>query len=408
MTSSYSKNYAPNTLEIDAPQKSGHLTEIDYLRGIAILLTLVAHFSFMQSTPSPIYTFVVSNIAQFWGGVILFFTISGFVISRSFMNDFTYLNAPSRQDFKEICKLFYLRRFYRIVPTAVFWIFITVILALEYNQHGSFGEIRSVFVQTIAAILFIYNALTPWIAGPALGIYWSLSFEEQFYLIFPLLSRLNTQLKFLILLIVIGFFFFIHRPADQSRLITSFPLDAICYGVLISLIQQNRLAQIIKPTFLSQKKYGHLNLLVTVSIMIFSPILLKNITCGTSILVLSGAWLVFCASYDCDYIKPSRYIADKLRTLGKASFSLYCCHMPCYLITKEISVHYKQLYNISLVISNIISLVIASFLCLIFTYLSLRLIEKPTRKYARMKCKIFRERYTQEELMSDIATCPEG
>lgn len=364
-----------------------YLIEIDYLRGVAILLTLIAHLAFMQTTPSPIYMFLINHIAQFWGGVILFFTISGYVISRSFMANFSLKQAPFKKDFKFACKIFYLRRFYRIIPTAFSWILITIIFSINFNYYNSFGPINSILKQAIAAVFFIYNALTPWIAGASLSIYWSLSFEEQFYLIFPFLCRLNNNLKIFVLLNIIFLFFFIHRPADQSRLITSFPLDAICYGVLIDLLHRKNLANKIKPSFLLNKKWNHINLSVTLAIIIFSPIIFKNITCGTSLLVAAGAWLVFCASFGNGYIKPSQYMQTILKNIGKVSFSLYCSHMNAYLISKELTFHLAKIYQINPFYLNFISLIFSFFFCTLFSLTSYILIEKTSRSLSRNKTK---------------------
>jgi peptidoglycan/LPS O-acetylase OafA/YrhL len=365
--------------------KSKHLTEIDYLRGLAILLTLIAHFAFMQVTPSPVYVFIINHIAQFWGGVILFFTISGFVITRSFMESFDKNHSPEQRHFKFACKLFYLRRCYRIFPTSSLWILLTILFSLNFNKFGSFGTIHSVMIQAFAALFFVYNALTPWIVGPALSIFWSLSFEEQFYLIFPFLVRLDFKLKMLFLLGIIISFCFIHRPPDQTRLINSFPLDAICYGVLIALLHKNKFSERIKPSFLENKQLSHINFYVSVITIILSPILFKKITCGTSILVLAGAWLVFCASYGNGYISLNNKVLSCLRVLGRVSFSLYCCHMSAYLIAKECSFYLKTEINLNSFFLNIFSFIVAMTLCTVFTCISYFLIEKKSRDWGRSK-----------------------
>ncbi len=55
-----------------------HIAEIDHLRRVAILLTLVAHISAALVVPVHVLTTVYSY-AEFWGGVYLFFVISGYV-----------------------------------------------------------------------------------------------------------------------------------------------------------------------------------------------------------------------------------------------------------------------------------------------------------------------------------------
>src|SRR5262249_44154101 len=119
-------------------EDSKTIDEIDQLRGIAIILTLLAHLAFMQATPSRIYLYVINNVAQFWGGVHLFFIVSGYVISRSFMHHFEPGYAPTREDFIQQWIKFYIRRFFRIVPTALTWIAVTLCFSLVFNRNGSF------------------------------------------------------------------------------------------------------------------------------------------------------------------------------------------------------------------------------------------------------------------------------
>ena len=358
-----------------------HISEIDSLRGVAIFLTLIAHLAFMQPTISSIYLYIINHIAQFWGGVHLFFVISGYVISRSFMDKFSKKYTPEKLNYLVECKKFYLRRFFRIIPTAMFWILFTLVVAINFNTHESFGTNKSIYIQAAAAATFVYNALTPWIAGSAYGIYWSLSFEEQFYLLFPIFSRKAERFKLIFLIAIIFIFSYIHRPANQNLIMVSFPLDAICWGVLIALVQKNKWVERFEPSFLSKIQFSFLNIVGALSVIILSPILLRNYVFGTSVLELSAAWLVFCASYNKGYIYSVGIIGSLFRKLGRVSFSLYCAHMPAYLITREIIISMGNNYYPS--IQNWIALGISLTICFFFSTLSYTFIEKPTRLFGR-------------------------
>jgi peptidoglycan/LPS O-acetylase OafA/YrhL len=363
--------------------KTNYIDEIDQLRGIAIILTLFSHLAFMQGTPSKIYLYVINNIAQFWGGVHLFFVVSGYVISRSFMQDFEQDHAPTRADFIQQWMKFYIRRFFRIVPTAITWIVTTLLLSHLFNQNGSFGTLHSILIQALAASLFVYNAFTPWIAGAAFGVFWSLSFEEQFYLVFPLFSRKPEKLKLIVLAAVILLFTHIHRPANQHLIMVSFPLDAICWGVLIAMAQRNEWLKGWEPIVLENPWARLLNLMFAVAVIIFSTILLRNFNFGTSVLELSAAWLVFCASFDKGYIRPAGAAGSVIKSLGKVSFSLYCAHMPAFLLTREILMPIGDMYKLSSEVLNWIAAALAAMLCAVFTILSVNLVERPTRRYGR-------------------------
>jgi peptidoglycan/LPS O-acetylase OafA/YrhL len=362
---------------------NNYIEEIDHLRGVAIILTLFAHLAFMQGNPSKAYLYIVNNIAQFWGGVHLFFVVSGYVISRSFMHDFEYAYAPTRADFMRQWMKFYIRRFFRIIPTAMTWIVMTLLFSQLFNSHGSFGPPHSVFVQALAASLFVYNVFIPSIGGAAFGVFWSLSFEEQFYLLFPLFSRNSEKSKLVVLVAVIVVFTHIHRPANQHLIMVSFPLDAICWGVLLAMAQRNGWLKGLQPTFLENPWARLINLVVAVAVLTVSAVLLRDFTFGTSFLELSAAWLVFCASFDKGYISPFGMTGTLFKSFGKVSFSLYCAHIPAFLLTRESLLSLGEVYTLSSEALNWIAPVIAAILCTVFTVLSVNLVERPSRQYGR-------------------------
>lgn len=370
-------------LDTSSDAHSSHLLEIDVLRGVAISLTLIAHLAFMQVTPSKTYLYVIDNIAQFWGGVYLFFVISGYVISRGFLDELSRQRGTTSRDSLLLRKRFYLRRFFRIVPTAMTWIFVTVLLGLFFNSHNSFGSTESILLQAMAASLFIYNAAMPWIGGAAFGIYWSLSFEEQFYILLPFFGGFSRIVQLSTLVTLIFVFGMIHRPADQSRLITSFPVDALCWGILIFMLQENASTRKLEPKFLKNDTLKLANLLISVLFIVLSPVTLKNFSFGTGFMILPAAWLVFCSSFEKSYVLGNGKANNFLRWMGRASFSLYCCHMPAFLLTRELVQTIRANSEIHSGLVNYLSFVFAAFFCLLFSFLSLKFIENPSRSYSR-------------------------
>lgn len=360
-----------------------HVDDFDHLRGVAILLTLIAHLMFMQETHSGALAYINNNIAQFWGGVLLFFVISGYVITRGFMTGFGLLASPRRSDFLAAWKAFYVRRFFRIVPTAMLWILLTFSCAVTLNFHGSFGTMQSNVQQALAASLFVYNFFVPSIAGASFGVYWSLSLEEQFYLVFPVLMRRSESLKYAIVVLVIIAFLFIHRPANQALIMVSFPVDALCYGVLIAMLERGRWLRRWEPRFLKSLSMRYANQAAAVAMLIFFPIIFRSVTPGTSFLVLVAAWMVFCASFDKGYMRPIGMIRKVTRLLGRVSFSLYCSHMLAFLLTREVAITFRELFKIESGLQNFLALLVATLLCASFTYFSVTYVERPTRLLGR-------------------------
>lgn len=136
---------------------------LDGLRAVAVLLVIVSHTGlFQQKLVS------VGHV-----GVVIFFALSGFLITYRMLVEFRTTGRVSLRDF-------YVRRAFRILPPAMF--FLMVVSVLDYS-----GFLRTV-PSAILAALFFYSNYVP--AGDLSGHvahFWSLSVEEHFYLLWPLL-----------------------------------------------------------------------------------------------------------------------------------------------------------------------------------------------------------------------------
>lgn len=154
----------------------GRIHHIDVWRFIAIALVLVSH---IVAFSHPWYKDAVPEListAQKLGllGVRIFFCISGFVICRGMMREAEISGGISMQSF-------YIRRIYRILPAfAAYFVCVAVLVFI--------GVFDIKLLSFLKAGLFLCNISQ---IGPscewALGHTWSLAYEEQFYLIFPLL-----------------------------------------------------------------------------------------------------------------------------------------------------------------------------------------------------------------------------
>ncbi len=128
--------------------------EIEHLRALAIILTLLAHLSFVSPYGNATYSYIVNNTFQFWGGVDLFFCISGFVISKTLISK---IDSSKNEIRKNIVKSFYIKRVWRIVPLSLFWILYIVLASIFFNNSGVFGGINETFKHALAAMFFYEN-----------------------------------------------------------------------------------------------------------------------------------------------------------------------------------------------------------------------------------------------------------
>ena len=173
--------------------------DIDGLRAIAILPVIFFHAGF-------------SNFHYGYLGVDIFFVISGFLITSFIVNDlklekFNVLN-------------FFDRRARRILPGLIFIMLASIPFAMLYMQPDdleNFGQ--SLFATSVFSNnILLYLTSGYWDIGsefkPLLHT-WSLSVEEQYYLVFPFLMLLIWKLKsfwwmvsILIFLAIMSFFYY--------------------------------------------------------------------------------------------------------------------------------------------------------------------------------------------------------
>jgi peptidoglycan/LPS O-acetylase OafA/YrhL len=155
------------------------LRTLDGLRGIAILLVLVLHFT-LYGGPAPAagLDLAVHRVAMAgWIGVDLFFVLSGFLI--------TGILYDAKGD-EGYFRTFYLRRLLRIAPLyygalAVF----LVLLPAVWPWHEGLAWLRGESLWYWTYLLNFRIAAEGWPVFGALGHFWSLAVEEQFYLLWP-------------------------------------------------------------------------------------------------------------------------------------------------------------------------------------------------------------------------------
>jgi peptidoglycan/LPS O-acetylase OafA/YrhL len=174
--------------------------DIDGLRSIAVLSVIFFHFAVF--VPHPNYWIMIAPGGFI--GVDVFFVISGYLITKVIYRDIT-LGRHRTIDF-------YTRRMRRIFP-AQFTVFAFCIVAAFFLRFPS--ETADIGKAIIASIFFVSNVFfyksydyfdQRLEANPLLHT-WSLSVEEQFYLVFPVLvfalRRCSNEICAKILLVIV-------------------------------------------------------------------------------------------------------------------------------------------------------------------------------------------------------------
>ena len=151
---------------------SHRIHELDGWRAISVLLVVLAHFLCNRCpdllSPIPGLSNALSQAGAL--GPRFFFVISGFVICRLLILEEKRYGSVS-------LKGFYYRRAFRILPPLLTYLATVALLIPAGLIHETWKAIA-----TSCAFLFDRNsAPSSWFVGHT----WSLSVEEQFYLLFP-------------------------------------------------------------------------------------------------------------------------------------------------------------------------------------------------------------------------------
>ncbi len=325
-------------------------SEIDGLRALAVVPVILFHLGY-------------GWIRGGYLGVDVFFVISGFLITSILLEEFDAGTLSFRE--------FWARRIRRIFP-----LLLTVTaasLAVTYlfvmkGDHQPFGRQGAAALVSVANLYFWMNTGNYWgheaEESPFLHT-WSLSVEEQFYLILPFALWIILKYRRCWLtaacLLVIGasFSFFLFAinafPTTAFYLLPArtWELGTGCY--LAALLHEK--PELTKPTW---SWLGVLGLCATVA----SFLLLDELTGWIAFTVIgAGLIIVFSTSG----ISHALLTLPPVVYVGKLSYSLYLWHWPVFVFAKSLGL--DQRYNAVLLLP-VAALSIASYY----------LVEQPTRR----------------------------
>ena len=168
--------------ERPATRPQEHIAWLDGVRGIAIALVMVFHFELLARRDGAIaWDAVGRRFTNFgWAGVDLFFILSGFLI--------TGILADARNSSNRF-RNFYARRALRIAPLYVAFLagLFIVLPALHAPSNDQYQQLRHgqawFWLYLTNVWILLRNGVDASLFGT--GHLWSLSVEEQFYLVWP-------------------------------------------------------------------------------------------------------------------------------------------------------------------------------------------------------------------------------
>jgi peptidoglycan/LPS O-acetylase OafA/YrhL len=301
----------------DAPVAQGRIVVLDGLRGVLTLMVVVSHF--FAEIPHGI-----PGLAVGWMGVATFFVLSGFVVGGQILD---------RKHHTNFLGVFLIRRACRILPT-YFLLVAAVHLLMMALGRPAYMEITGhiplwtylTFTQNF--VMARDNVLGPYWLTPT----WSLTIEEQFYLLAPvaLLTLPRRALVPALWTAVIGAVIFraivtwhYQAPGLATNIYLPAALDTLCLGILAAIaarsvdLQRWQLALRLTPLVMlalvflikwSDGAAGH-------NFDVFARLLIALAGASYILALVSGA------------PETQTLYARGLRFMGRISYAVYLTHV---------------------------------------------------------------------------------
>lgn len=331
------------------------IPEIDGLRGVAILIVMIAHYTAKQAAPGGF-------------GVTLFFVISGFIITRLFFAELSKTKTIS-------IGRFYFRRFLRLTPALFVCVFAIAATTVAIGEPFSFVPVVAALVQMKNyQTLFLPDHIGAPLAN--LGIFWSLAVEEHFYLFFPplflLLSghprRLAGVLLALITVALLWRFVLVlhfNAPSPRTYMGSDTRFDSPLTGAALACL----CAQWEKSGTSLMK---HMRIIVATALALLAVSFASNNpvfreTLRYTLQNIGIALILFAVLYSPGFALARQVLSrGPLHAIGIISYSLYLWHVFILYLTRRA------------IAGEVESALVAAAISFAVAYLSWRYLEKGT------------------------------
>ncbi len=339
--------------------------EIDGLRAVAVIAVILYHAQITILDHQP-----------FQGGFIgvdIFFVVSGYLITSIILKE---LVATGSFSFKH----FYERRVRRILPALLFVMLVSFPFAWMYLLPSTFID----FSKSILYSLGFSSNFYFWYSGQAYGAVdslfkpflhtWSLSIEEQYYILFPIVLLITFKYfrKYLIHILILGFLISLGLADWGSRNHPSFNFYILptrgwellagsilaYFEITIGHRSKNKTLNLILPS-IGLFLIGH-------SILFFNDKIFHPSFYTLSPII--GVCLIIWFSNKDELI--TKILSTKLFVgIGLISYSLYLWHYPIFAFARLTEFFQVSLFN-KLLLGTVI---------LVLSIFSYYLIERPSR-----------------------------
>lgn len=342
--------------------------KIDIVRFCAFFLVFFTHFinrggnALNESTIAWWNRDQIQRFADFGGqGVPIFFALTGFLLGRLLIRESKIYNTIS------ISK-FYARRILRIWP--LYFLFIAICFAANPFASGT-PAINPSEIPFLISFTYNWGQIYSSLPGSMATITWSVSVEEQIYLIFPLLLAVTRKPRFkfvafsfillgVLTLLLVDFGFL---PSAQ-RQTTSYLLP-VGIGLMVAIYESTFRKYLIRKSWLT--------FLVVLFVMAypwsfreFSSVSISSTTCMTLTSFYFIALLHLCDRF----IVKDFALARVFGRIGRVSYGCYLYHWAVWTVMTGKEILYTPTSGFS-----ILGVVVALVITITISELSYRYFE---------------------------------
>ncbi|MCQ8279201.1 acyltransferase [Acetobacteraceae bacterium KSS8] len=311
------------------------IADIEVLRAFAVSMVLFEHLPLNLVFWHSRLLWGVTTFLRGWVGVDLFFAISGFVIARGLLPELVGERDPTGFVLRTV--RFWVRRAWRLLPTAWVWLLVPMVLCVAWNRSGALFDVQANFGALVAAVMDVANFRVGALFGvKPTGVafpYWSLSLEEQFYLLLPVAIFLFRRWLALPLLALVVLQFW----GGVTPLGMMVRPGAISLGVLLAMWEGSKSWHMLAPDVLGRSRLARWSV---IGVLLFLMMALGNdgifiSRCRVALIAILGVALVWIASYGRGFVCQAGWARRPLLWLAARSYAIYVIHIPVYLSLHE-------------------------------------------------------------------------
>lgn len=310
------------------------LYSIQFLRGIAALLVVMAHTAHKGN----IYNTETLSWFHIGGsGVDLFFIISGFIMCYTTHN-------------KNLTIISFLTlRVQRIIP--LYWVFTTLALtvfvispSLVNSSGGETSIIDSYFLIPSGAKYLVNNG-------------WTLSYEFYYYLIFSLflVAFSSTKLRYACIiatLLILSSFGLMFQPED---IVVDFLLSSWLYEFAIGVI-----LFVAYDRGLVKANFGYISVTLALAFLLYKNFNMEYLSGAPRVISIGvpmGLLFYGFLSFEGYFKRKKHFISNLFERIGDSSYSLYLSHpfvlSPMAIIASKLGVTNSFLFGVILIGSSV-------------------------------------------------------